>query len=114
MLWYSLLSSKGDDMAQRHYQSHEYQYEEYIPKEKQATYQTYQARNNRNDRVKELLFFVNIVLFSLLTVISSYIYLALGMPVFVALTLASVTGFIGLRLIQIGLKKTFRPKQNKK
>lgn len=114
MLWYSLLSRKGDDMAQRHYQSHEYQYEEYTPKEKQATYQTYQTRNNRNDRVKELLFFVNIVLFSLLTVISSYVYLSLGMPVFVALTLASVTGFIGLRLIQFGLKKKFRPKQTRK
>ena len=91
-------------MAQRHYQSHEYQYEEYIPKEKQASYQTYQARNTKNYRVKELV----------LTVISSYIYLSLGMPVFIALTLASVTGFIGLRLIQIGLKKKFRPKQTHK
>lgn len=114
MLWYPCWSSKGDDMAQRHYQSHEYQYEEYIPKEQQASYQTYQARNTTNYRVKELVFFINIVLFSLLTVISSYIYLSLGMPVFVAFTLASVTGFIGLRLIQIGLKKKFRPKQTHK
>ena len=61
MLWYACWSSKGDDMAQRHYQSHEYQYEEYIPKEKQASYQTYQARNTKNYRVKELVFFINIV-----------------------------------------------------
>lgn len=101
-------------MALRHYQSHEYQYEEYIPKEKQTTVQAYQAKNLKNDRVKELLFFVNLVLFSLITVISSYVYLSLDIPVFPALCLASATGFIGLRLVQIGLKKKFKPRQTRK
>lgn len=50
-------------MALRHHQSHEYQYEEYIPKEKQTNFQTYQARSTNKERIKELLFFVNIVFF---------------------------------------------------
>lgn len=111
MIWYSLRSRKGDDMALRHYQSHEYQYEEYIPKEKKANFQTYQAKNTNKERLKELLFFVNIAFFSLITVIASYVYLSVGIPVFVAIILASATGFLGLRLVQIGLKKKFKPKQ---
>ncbi len=105
MLWYPLESREGDDMALRHHQSHEYQYEEYIPKEKQTNFQTYRARSTNKERIKELLFFVNIVFFSLITVIASYVYLSIGIPVFVALILASTTGFLGLRLVQIGLKK---------
>lgn len=101
-------------MALRQYQSHDYQYEDSIPKEKQARFQTYQSKNLKNDRVKELLFFVNLVLFSLITVISSYVYLSLDIPVFPALCLASATGFIGLRLVQIGLKKKFKPRQTRK
>lgn len=92
-------------MALRHYQSQEYQYEEYIPKEKNTTVQAYQVKNTKKERINELLFFVNIVLFSLITVISSYIYLALDIPVFLALALASATGLIGFRLVQVGLKK---------
>lgn len=98
-------------MAVRHYQSHEYQYEEYTPKEKQASFQVYQAPNTNKERVKELLFFLNIAFFSLITVISSYVYLSVGIPVLLALLLASATGFLGLRLIQFGLKKKFKPKQ---
>lgn len=92
-------------MALRHYQSQEYQYEEYIPKEKNTTVQAYQVKNAKKERINELLFFVNIVLFSLITVISSYIYLALDIPVLLALALASATGLIGFRLVQVGLKK---------
>ncbi|HEL9634727.1 TPA: DUF3270 domain-containing protein [Streptococcus suis] len=92
-------------MALRHYQSQEYQYEEYIPKEKNTTVQAYQVKNAKKERINELLFFVNIVLFSLITVIASYIYLALDIPVFPALALASATGLIGFRLVQVGLKK---------
>ncbi|HFU3707511.1 TPA: DUF3270 domain-containing protein [Streptococcus suis] len=101
-------------MVLRNYQSHENQYEETIPKEKKNRFQSFQFEDIQKARVQELLFFVNLVLFSLITVISSYIYLALGVPVFPAMLLASVTGFIGLRLIQFGLKKKFRPKQTRK
>ncbi|HFI0395191.1 TPA: DUF3270 domain-containing protein [Streptococcus suis] len=101
-------------MALRHYQSHEYQYEEYIPKEKQTTVQAYQAKNTKKERINELLFFVNIVLFSLITVISAYVYLSVGLPVFLALVLATATGFIGFRLIQVGLKKKFKSRQTRK
>ncbi|HFR3539464.1 TPA: DUF3270 domain-containing protein [Streptococcus suis] len=100
-------------MALRHYQSQEYQYEEYIPKEKNTTVQAYQVKNAKKERINELLFFVNIVLFSLITVIASYIYLALDIPVFLALALASATGLIGFRLVQVGLKKRILHKVKK-
>ncbi|HFI0694606.1 TPA: DUF3270 domain-containing protein [Streptococcus suis] len=101
-------------MALRQYRPEDYQYEEYIPQEKQATYQTYQAKNTKKERINELLFFVNIVLFSLITVISAYVYLSVGLPVFLALVLATATGFIGFRLIQVGLKRKFKPRQTRK
>lgn len=91
-------------MAQRQYQSQEYQYEEYTPQETSTSYQSYQASQPNKDRINELLFFVNIVLFSLMTVISSYVYLSLDIPVFLAFTMAIITGAIGFRLVQIGLK----------
>ncbi|HFI0048696.1 TPA: DUF3270 domain-containing protein [Streptococcus suis] len=101
-------------MALKQYQSQKYQYEETIPKENKNRFQSFQFEDIQKARVQELLFFVNLVLFSLITVISSYIYLALGVPVFPAMLLASATGFIGLRLVQIGLKKKFKPRQTRK
>ena len=35
-------------------------YEEHLPKEQQATYQEYQARKPYENRLRELLFFVNL------------------------------------------------------
>lgn len=100
-------------MALRHYQSQEYQYEEYIPKEKNTTVQAYQVKNAKKERINELLFFVNIVLFSLITVISCYIYLSLDMPVLPAFLLASATGLVGLRLVQFGLRQNNKRLKNK-
>ncbi|MFX3814474.1 DUF3270 domain-containing protein, partial [Streptococcus suis] len=77
-------------------------------KEKKANFQTYQAKNTNKERLKDLLFFVNIAFFSLITVIASYVYISVGIPVFVAIILASATGFLGLRLFQIGLMKKFK------
>ena len=98
-------------MAQRQYRSEQYQYEEYSPKEKPVAYQAYQASKPNKERVKELVFFVNIVLFSLMTVLSAYVYLSMDIPVFFAFLLAIVTGVAGLRLVQFGLKKKFKPKK---
>ncbi|HFI0119754.1 TPA: DUF3270 domain-containing protein [Streptococcus suis] len=99
-------------MALKQYQSQKYQYEEYNPKEKKALFQSYQVKNPNYERISELLFFINIVLFSLITVISCYIYLSLDMPVFPAFILASATGFIGLRLVQFGLKQNYKRLKN--
>ncbi|HFI0633020.1 TPA: DUF3270 domain-containing protein [Streptococcus suis] len=99
-------------MTLKQYQSQEYQYEEYLPKEKKAQFQTYQVKNPNNERIKELLFFINIVLFSLITVLSCYIYLSLDVPVFPAFLLACATGFFGLRLVQIGLKQNYKRLKN--
>lgn len=113
MLWYSLKSRKGDDMALRQYQSHEYQYEEYIPKEKKTSFQVYKTPKANQERIRELFFFIHIALFSLIMVLSSYIYLSLGMSVFMALLLANVTGMFGLHLVKSGLAKTFKNTYNR-
>ncbi|HFI0351472.1 TPA: DUF3270 domain-containing protein [Streptococcus suis] len=100
-------------MALKQYQSQKYQYEDNIPKEKITQFQSYQVKNPNNERISELLFFVNIVLFSLITVISCYIYLSLDMPVLPAFLLASATGLVGLRLVQFGLRQNNKRLKNK-
>lgn len=84
------------------------QYEEYIPKEQQAYYQEYQVKSAAKERLKDLLFFVNIALFSVLTVIATYIYLYLQVPVFLAFVLGIVTGFASLRLVQSILRVRYK------
>lgn len=101
-------------MALRQYRPDYHPYEKHSPKEKQATYHTYQAKNPHQERLKEVLFFVNIMIFSILTVIATYIYLCMKLPAFVAFLLAIVTGGIGLRLVQIGLKTYFTKLKQKK
>lgn len=95
-------------MALRQYRPDLYQNEEYIPKEQQATYQPYQTHNPRREHLSEFLFFVNIAIFSILTVISTYTYLSLKVPTFLAFLLAVGTGAVGLRIVQIFLKKQLR------
>lgn len=99
-------------MALRQYRPD--QFEEYIPQEKQASYQEYQERNTRKEQLKEVLFFINIAIFSILTVISAYIYLSLDIPAFFAFILATATGLLGLKLVQKGLKANYERLQQKK
>ncbi|MFX3752225.1 DUF3270 domain-containing protein, partial [Streptococcus suis] len=49
--------------------------------------------------------------FCLINVFAIYVYLYLGFSVFFDFILESATGFLGLRLVQIGLKKKFKHKQ---
>lgn len=93
-------------MALRQYRPDHYQYDDSIPKEKQqATYQTYHVANPNRERIKELLFFLNIAIFSVITVIAAYIYLSNRIPVFLAFLLAIATGLLGLNFIRFLLKK---------
>lgn len=85
-------------MALRQYRPD--QYEEYIPKEKQVSYQAYQTTKPTQQRIQELVFFVNVVLFAVLTVIATYVYLSLKIPAFFAMLFALPTGGIGHALIR--------------
>ncbi|MBF0819347.1 DUF3270 domain-containing protein [Streptococcus acidominimus] len=93
-------------MALRQYRPDYYQYDESIPKEKQqAAYQAYHATNPNKERVKEFFFFLNIAIFSVITVIATYIYLSNKIPVFLAFLLAIATGLIGLKFVQFLIRK---------
>ncbi|MGT2799645.1 DUF3270 domain-containing protein [Streptococcus marmotae] len=101
-------------MALRDYRPDSYYYDETIPKEKQqATYQAYQATNPAKERLKEFFFFLNIAIFSIITVIAAYIYLSNHVPIFLAFLLAIVTGLIGLKLVQFFIKKKFYSSKNR-
>lgn len=100
-------------MALPNYRS-DHQYESIPPKEKPVSYQEYQARNSRQNQLKEVLFFVNITVFAILTVFSAYIYLTLNVPVFLAFILATATGAVGLKLVQFAIKKQYQKIRRKK
>lgn len=95
-------------MALRQYRPEDYQYEEYIPKEKQVQYRAYQRQYPQNERLNEFLFFANIALFSIITVLATYAYLSFKIPTLLAFIMAIVTGLIGLRGIQFFIKKQLR------
>ena len=89
-------------------------YEEHLPKEQQATYQEYQARKPYENRLRELLFFVNLAIFSIITVMATYVYLSMKIPAFLAFVLGMATGFLALRVIQIALRKQYNHMRNKR
>lgn len=100
-------------MALRQYRPEDYQYEEYIPKEKQVQYQAYHRQYPQKERVMEFIFFANIALFSIITVLSTYTYLSFKIPTLLAFLLAIATGLIGLRIVQFLIKKQLRNSQKK-
>lgn len=99
-------------MPARKYRPDQYLYEESSPKEKKVSYQAYRFPSPNKELLKEFLFFVNIVVFCILTVLSAYFYLSIGTPTFLAYLFAIATGFVGLRFVQSRLKKK-RRKQEK-
>lgn len=82
-------------------------YVDNYPKEQQATYQEYQARKPHENRLRDLLFFVNLVIFSIITVMATYVYLSMKFPAFLAFLLGIATGFLALRVIQIAMRKHY-------
>ncbi len=99
-------------MALRQYEPDQYEY--HSPKEQQATYQAYQAKNQSTERLKEVLFFLNIVIFSIFTVVSTYIYLFWNVPAFFAFILGGLTGLGALKLIQFTSKRYFNYLRHKR
>lgn len=101
-------------MALRQYRPDDNQYDESIPKEKQqATYHAYHARNQNEERIKELFFFLNIAIFSIITVIAAYCYLSNHIPVFLAFILAIATGLIGLKLVRFFIKRKLSKRKHR-
>ncbi|NQG96950.1 DUF3270 domain-containing protein [Streptococcus suis] len=82
------------------------------PKEKQARFQEYETPSENRERLRELVFFINIVIFCIITVFSAYIFLSNDFPVFLSFLLAIPCGAGGLRLVQWALKKQ-KQKQTK-
>ena len=101
-------------MALRQYRPDQSPYENIPPKEKQVTYQEYQKRNYHTEQLKEVLFFVNIGIFSILTVFAANIFLALNLPTFLAFVLAAIAGAVGLRGIQLVVRAQFKRIRKKK
>lgn len=91
-------------MALRQYQPELY---DDSPKEHQATYQAYTPTKTVRQDVKDILFFTNIALFSILTVLSTTIYLSLDIPAVFSLLLGMATGFGSLALMRWGCKRLF-------
>lgn len=101
-------------MALRQYRPDQHPNEETLPYENQAPYQEYESKQEHTERLKDVLFFVNIVLFSICSVLSTYVYLSWNLPTFLAFGLGTVTGFIGLRLVQKGIRTQYKRIRMKK
>ncbi|TCD46169.1 DUF3270 family protein [Streptococcus sp. X16XC17] len=100
-------------MALPNYRS-DHQYENTTPKENLVSYQEYHASNYQQQQLREVLFFVNITIFAILTVFSAYIYLTLEIPIFIAFILATATGALGLKLVQFATKRQYQKFRKKK
>ncbi|CQR25648.1 membrane protein [Streptococcus varani] len=101
-------------MALRQERPDQFLYEEQFPKEQQVRYQEYQTRKPYENRLRDLLFFINLAIFSIITVMATYVYLSVNFPAFLAFVLGIATGFLALRVIQIALRKQYMRMKLKK
>ncbi|WP_342976685.1 DUF3270 domain-containing protein [Streptococcus constellatus] len=95
-------------MTARKYQSYQEDYT-YLEQEQYPLYQDYIPEAKTNPNLKELLFFVNIATFCILTALFSFLFLSIKVNTFLAFTLA-----IAISLVCIKVQQTFiRRKRNK-
>ena len=95
-------------MTARKYQSYQEDYT-YLEQEQYPLYQDYIPEAKTNPNLKELLFFVNIATFCILTALFSFLFLSIKVNTFLAFTLA-----IAVSLACIKVQQTFiRRKRNK-
>lgn len=80
-------------------------YEEIPPKETEVSYHSYRGRHAHINRLKELLFFAHIAIFSILTVFATYIYLSLSIPAILAFALGMGTSLSSLHLVRSLIKR---------
>ena len=74
-------------MTARKYQSYQEDYT-YLEQEQYPLYQDYIPEAKTNPNLKELLFFVNIATFCILTALFSFLFLSIKVNTFLAFTLA--------------------------
>lgn len=95
-------------MTARKYQSYQEDYT-YLEQEQYPLYQDYIPEAKTNPNLKELLLFVNIATFCILTALFSFLFLSIKVNTFLAFTLA-----IAISLVCIKVQQTFiRRKRNK-
>lgn len=95
-------------MTARKYQSYQEDYA-YPELEQFPLYQDYTPEEKANPNLKELLFFVNIAIFCILTVLFSFLFLSIKLNTFLAFALA-----IGVSLVCIKVQQAFiRQKSHK-
>ena len=79
-------------MAVRKYQEYDYQdynyYQENTQTQKEKAYQNYSLETEAAPKLKELLFFVTIAAFCILTILFSFVFLSLQMHTFFSVGLA--------------------------
>ncbi|KXT78453.1 DUF3270 family protein [Streptococcus sp. DD13] len=99
-------------MALRHYQPDHY--EESHPKESRVTYQRYQVPSSASNRLKDVLFFLNITIFSILSVLATYIFLSLGLHTLLAFVAGMISGLFGLKATQLLIRHQYKRLKRKK
>lgn len=90
-------------------------YEETHPKERESSYSSYRGRPSQTNRIREVMFFTHIAIFSILTVFATYSYLSLSIPALLALTFGIGTSLVALHLTRVLIKYRIRTyRQNHK
>ena len=98
-------------MALRNHQSN-FQ-EEIHQNEQSIRYQTYQTKPAYIKELNEVLFFINIAIFAVLTVLSTYLYICLNVSILLAFAFGAVSGAIGLKLLHLGIRRAIRKRKRK-
>lgn len=91
------------------------QFEEYIPKESTASFAQYQTSAHDKERIKEVIFFLNIAIFSIGTVLFSYIFLSHRVPGVISFCLAVIFSAFSMTLVRSAFRfrKQKRSSQNR-
>lgn len=69
-----------------------------------SSYEDYQETDEHGQKLKDLLFFLNIAIFSVVAVLATFIFLSLKMNSVLAICLAIPVGLIALQGFRISLK----------
>lgn len=95
-------------MALREYK---YREEELTQKTESVTYEAYQENDEHSQQIKELMFFINIAVFAIATVLAVFIFLTFNLNSIMSFVLALPTGLVALQLFRLGLKQHHKNKR---
>ena len=91
-------------MTARKYQSYQEDYT-YLEQEQYPLYQDYIPEAKTNPNLKELLFFVNIATFCILTALFSFLFLSIKVNIFLAFALAIAVSLVGIKVQQTFIRR---------